>query len=174
MLNVDEYKLLLISSLEKFVTLSRQKEEIEAEVVKLRQFIYATMNMLPENERMKFQAEAAELAAEVAGLTDAVREVLKLATQRKTYFTAAQVRDQLVKTGFDFSQYSSNPLASVNTTVKRFKPSDVETVMIDGVAAYRWIFRFPRFDEPPTREQVFAEIPTKEKAPLSGYYRPKK
>jgi hypothetical protein len=171
------YKQLLVETLEKFVRLSRQREEIEAELIKLRQFAYATMNMLPDAERMKHQAEFADMAAESGGLTDAVREVLKLATQRRVYFTAAQVRDHLVKAGFDFSQYSSNPLASVNTTIKRLKPSDVESTTVDDVAAYRWIFRFPRLDDqPPTREQVLGEtgeIPTREKPPLSGYYKTK-
>jgi hypothetical protein len=41
--------------------------------------------------------------------------------------------------GFDFSSYKSSPLASISTTLKRFKPEDVETAEIDGVAAYRWI-----------------------------------
>jgi hypothetical protein len=151
-----DYRQLLVESLEKFVILSRQKEEIEAEIIKLRQFVYATMNMLPDAERMKYQAEFSGLAAEVAGLTDAVREALKLATQRLTYFTAAQVRDHLVKAGFDFSQYSSNPLASVNTTIRRLKPSDVESTTVDGVAAYRWIFRFPRTDADEERSRKVA------------------
>lgn len=140
------YRELLVEALEKFGILSRQREEIEAEIIKLRQFIYAAVNMLSDSERPYFDSALVELTAENGGLTDAVREALKLATQRKTHFTAAQVRDQLVMAGFDFSQYSSNPLASVNTTIKRLKPSDVESITVDGVAAYCWIFRFPRLD----------------------------
>jgi len=39
---------------------------------------------------------------------------------------------------FDFSGYRSNPLASISTALRRFKPSDVETTEIAGVTAYRW------------------------------------
>ena len=142
-----DYRALLDEALEKYTVLFGQKEAIDAELLKLRQFIYATTNMLPDAERSIYQAELAQLASLAGGLTDAVRESLKLATQRQTYFSAAEVRDHLVKSGFDFSLYSSNPLASVNTTIKRFKSSDVESTVIDGVAAYRWIFRFPRLPD---------------------------
>jgi len=143
MADAIDYQAILVDAFEKFTVLVRKQTELGAEMARLRQFIYATLNMLPEAQRLTFQAELADMAAEIGGLTDAVREALKLATLRGTYFTAAQVRDHLVNAGFDFSGYSSNPLASINTTIKRFK-SSVETTSPDGVAAYRWIFRFPR------------------------------
>ena len=77
----------------------------------------------------------------MGNLTDSVRETLKLATQRDCYWTATEVRDQLKNAGFDFSQYTSNPLSSVNTVLRRFKPSEVETIARDGVMSYRWVSR---------------------------------
>ena len=139
-----DYEQLILDAVDRWESLSQQKEEIATEILKLRQFIYAAMNLLPDEKRIEFQDHFAHMAARFGGLTDAVREVLKLAAQRQTYFTAVEVRDQLIKAGFDFTDYSSNPLASVNTTIKRFKESEVEYKEIGGVAAYRWIVRFPR------------------------------
>jgi hypothetical protein len=118
--------------------LSKQRNEIDSKLFKLRQFIYATVNMLPDTERNVYQAEIAQLAAQMGSLTDSVREILRLAAQRNSYFTAAEVRDQLVKAGFDFSGYTSNPLASVNTILRRLKGSEVEVTKRNGIAAYRW------------------------------------
>jgi hypothetical protein len=72
-----------------------------------------------------------------AGLTEAIRSVLK--KNYRQWLTVTQVRDRLESAGFDFSSYKSSPLASISTTLKRFKAEDVETAEIDGVAAYRWI-----------------------------------
>jgi hypothetical protein len=139
-----DFRKLLDEALQKFAVLFKQRGEIDAELLKLRQFIYATTNMLPEEEKGTFQAGLAELAAQMGGPTEAVREILKFAAQEQTYFAATEVRDHLVKSGFDFSSYNSNPLASVNTILRRFKPGEVETTQRDGAKAYRWILCFPR------------------------------
>jgi hypothetical protein len=136
-----EYRQLLERSLEEFGSLSKEREEIDAKLLNLRHFIYATVNMLPDREKSLYQAELAEFASQMGNLTDSVRETLKLATQRDCYWTATEVRDQLKNAGFDFSQYTSNPLSSVNTVLRRFKPSEVETIARDGVMSYRWVSR---------------------------------
>ena len=137
-------------SLREFGDLSRERDEIDARLMKLRQFIYVTMNMLPDEEKKAYESEFAAVASATGGLTDAIREVLKLATQRQQYFTAAHVRDHLVNAGFDFSRYSSNPLASVSTILRRFKDSEVQSITLNGTSAYRWILRFPRLEEKKT------------------------
>jgi hypothetical protein len=141
-----DYGHILEVALRELSVLSRERDELDARLVSLRQFIYATVNMLPDAKRSAYQAELAMLASEMGSLTDSVREALKLATQRDSYFTVAEVRDHLTKAGFDFTKYTSNPLASVNTVLRRFKPDEVETTMRDGVTAYRWVRRFPRID----------------------------
>ena len=80
--------------------------------------------------------EKVEKIAE-AGLTEAIRSVLK--KNYRQWLTVTKVRDQLKSAGFDFSGYKSSPLASISTTLKRFKSEDVEAAEIDNVAAYRWI-----------------------------------
>jgi hypothetical protein len=155
-----DYRKPLEEALDRYAVLFAQKEALIAELLKLRQFIYATINMLPDNERGVYQAKLTEFSALTGGLTDAVRETLKLAAQRQTYFSASEVRNHLVKSGFDFSRYTSNPLASVNTVLRRFKPGEVETTTIEGVIAYRWIFRFPRLSR---RDQVAIALKRKQK-----------
>jgi hypothetical protein len=67
----------------------------------------------------------------------------KLARPANSFWTATEVRDHLKNSAFDFSQYTSNPLASVNTVLRRFKPSEVEISTRDGVTTYRWVTRVP-------------------------------
>lgn len=139
-----KYRQLMIEGIEKWAFLKQQRSEIDAEMFKQRRFLHATMEMLSDADKKIFQPQLANLEAQFGGLVDAVREVLKMATHSGTHYTTTEVKELLVTAGFDFSQYRSNPLASVNTTIRRFKSFYVERKMIDGVAAYRWIFRFPR------------------------------
>jgi hypothetical protein len=139
-----DYRRVLEGAFQKFAAKFRQREELDADLLKLRQFIHATVNMLPDEDRRDYEAQLEALANQMTGLTEAVRDVLKLASVSGGFVTATQVRDHLLKANFDFSRYSSNPLASVNTTLKRFKEDEVETTQTeDGVAAYRWRERIP-------------------------------
>jgi hypothetical protein len=129
----------LEDSFQKYAAKFRQREELDAELLKLRQLINATANMLPDDEKADYESQLAALAAQMTGLTEAVRDALKLATADGSYATATQIRDHLVKAGFDFTRYSSNPLASVNTALRRFKPEEVEPGQTEsGVTTYRW------------------------------------
>ena len=119
--------------------LTNARDEIGAKLFQLHQFIFVAVKMLPETERQAYQAKLDVLASPVGNLTDSVREILKLAANEGSYLTAAEVRDQLITSGFDFSRYTSNPLSSVNTVLRRFKSNEVETRTRDGVATYRWV-----------------------------------
>jgi hypothetical protein len=142
----QQYRQILEIALRDFKQLSRERDQIDGKLLKLRHFIYATVNMLTDTDRSAYKAELAILGSQVSNLTDSVRDTLKLATQRSSYFTATEVRDHLNNSGFDFSQYSSNPLASVNTVLRRFKPDEVESSTRDGVTAYKWVTRIPVLD----------------------------
>jgi hypothetical protein len=139
----QNYSPILRDALKEYGMLSRERNEIDARLLRLRRFIYATVDMLPEEQRGTYQAELAELPSEMGNLTDSIREALKIALQRNSSLTATEVRDHLKNAGFDFSQYASNPLSSVNTVLKRFKSSEVETGTRDGVATYKWVVRLP-------------------------------
>lgn len=135
-----EYSTILRSSIRKLRSLLQERDEKELEISKVRQFVRATVNMLPDKERQQMERslsiiDSSDMANRM-GLADAVKNVLERAPRQ--WFTVAQVRDVLRDTGFDFSGYTSNPLSSVSTTLNRIKSRDIERAEIDGVNAYRW------------------------------------
>jgi hypothetical protein len=136
----QDYNKVLAESIIKIGKLAGQRDELEIQIGKLRQFIYATLNMLTDEERKTFddavRAVGEMFDAKSASLVEAIRKALQ--DSPKKWFTAAEVRNRVVVTGFDFSLYTSNPLSSVATTLKRLKRQEVETSEIEGVAVYRW------------------------------------
>jgi len=136
----QDYKAVLVNALERLGQLRQNKSAIEVEMENLRRFVSATIHMLPDAERNEFTAWAREAIGRneirELGLTDAIRSILE--QQRKRWFTITQIRNSLNLARFDFSGYTSNPLASISATLKRLAPAEVEATEIDGVAAYRW------------------------------------
>ena len=138
-MNDTDYKALLNDTLRKMMAVREETERLDIEAAKLRQFFFATLNMLPEDDRGTF----IEILREVAegrniregSLKDGIVAILREAAPE--YLTVADVRDRLNESGFDFSHYTANPLASVSTTLKRMKPEEVESTSIEGVTAYR-------------------------------------
>ncbi len=138
----DPHFLTLINgAFEKLEELQNDRETIEAETMKLEQLIAAAANMLPDDART-LVIQRMEMLRELSrfrdvGLTDAIRSVLRQGSG--DWLTATNVRDRLLSLGFDFTAYSTNPLASISTTLRRMKPEEVETTTVDGgVASYRW------------------------------------
>jgi hypothetical protein len=118
-----------------------QRDELDLEIAKSRQLIFAAANMLSDREReMVWNKMALTVAVKVMaemGLTEAIKNVLQKYTGE--WLTVTRTRDRLRDSGFDFSSYKSSPLASISTILKRLPPEDVERSEIDGVRAYRWI-----------------------------------
>jgi hypothetical protein len=145
-MNDTYYQKILNDAVAKLTALAATRDTIEIELIKLRELIHATANMLSDDQQRSGYLAVLNTAmlrdgVRDASLVEAIRRVLQDA--RGKFLTATDVRDQLKTYGFDFSEYASNPLASISTTLRRFKQQDVLTKDIDGVAAYRWIFRFP-------------------------------
>lgn len=138
-MNDTDYKAVLNDTLRKMVKVREETERLEIDAARLRQFFFATLNMLPEEDRGKYMEvfrQAAEgLDVREGSLKDAILAILREAAPK--YLTVADVRDRLNKSGFDFSHYMANPLASVSTTLRRMKPEEVEPTSIEGVTAYR-------------------------------------
>ncbi len=138
-MDTPDYLALVTGALQKVQELQEQRESLDAEIMKLEQFISATANLLSDDHR-DMAMKAMELNQDLqrvrdSGLTNAVRTVLATA---KDWLTVAQVRDRLIALGFNFSLYSTNPLASVSTTLRRMKSEEVETRNTpDGATAYR-------------------------------------
>ena len=136
-----DYFKLVSKEFAKLVKLRRQRDDLDAEIAKSKQFIAAAANMLVDSQR-EFVLKNMALADEVeriaeVGLTEAIKSVLK--KNYRKWLTVTQVRDELKAARFDFSAYKSNPLASIATTLKRLRPEEVESTNVDGgVAVYRW------------------------------------
>ncbi|MGA2370429.1 MAG: hypothetical protein ABSG11_07155 [Candidatus Korobacteraceae bacterium] len=133
-----DYKQLLY---EKFLELGEKikaRDALEFEIAKLNQFVRATLRMLPEKEQEEFEQYLNELDIRSGGLTDAIKRALQ-AAPKDAWITGPALRQRLIEAGFDFSQYTSNPLASIYSVAKRFKPTEVKTEMIEGIRSFRWV-----------------------------------
>jgi hypothetical protein len=134
-----QYRKILLKEIQKLRSLIQRRDDTELDISKTRQFVRATVNMLPDDERQKMERLLVYVdnsdSGKRAGLADAIRSVLEHSAKR--WFTVAQVRDALRDSGFDFSGYTSNPLSSVSTTLKRLKSPNIESTEIDDVTAYR-------------------------------------
>lgn len=150
-MNDSYYLKILVAELEKLVTLMKQRGVIEVESAKCEEFISATINMLSEEKRAEFRMtlDAVKEAGKDrdGNLTHAIRRVLQRATEP---LTVRDIRERLKNSGFDFSSYTSSPLASISTTLRRMKVEDLEATEVEGITAYRWkgIRRFPRMPKP--------------------------
>ncbi|MGA9390523.1 MAG: hypothetical protein WBV69_08770 [Candidatus Sulfotelmatobacter sp.] len=91
------------------------------EIAKLRQFVYATLNMVPNERRAAWQnnidISVGRSLANATSLAESIRRVIKEAP--RSTFTAKTIRRDLIQRGFDFSKYKSNPLSSISTTLRR-------------------------------------------------------
>jgi hypothetical protein len=117
----SEYTVIVGEALERFRLLSQQREEIDVELSKLRQFLYAALNMVPDDEREKLEREVTtaieKATASVASLAASIRKIFE--ENSNTGYSVGGVRSKLLEVGFDFSSYKSNPLSSISTTLRR-------------------------------------------------------
>lgn len=131
-----DYKAVLLQAIIEFRELLKRRQELELKLAQKEQFVRATMYQLPDEDRARFEDLLDTIAAGSAGLSASIRAILS-GNPRK-WHTATQVRDALKKSGFDFGNYASNPLASVHSALKRLKTEDAEMTTVDGVMAWRW------------------------------------
>ena len=69
-------------------------------------------------------------------LSECCRDILR---EKRDWVSPVQVREALFAAGFDFSNYTSNPLSSIHTTLKRLTADEVESEMRTEGQVYRWI-----------------------------------
>lgn len=139
-MDTPNYLALVRNAFEKIDELQTRRESLDAEIMKLEQFISATANFLPDDQRElimdRLQSGQDLQRVRDSGLTESVRTVL---AKEADWMTTTQVRDKLIALGFDFSLYTSNALASVSTTLRRLKPEEVQSKSnADGVTVFRW------------------------------------
>lgn len=131
-----DYKILLENIFQKAEQLLQVRDATEIEIAKLNQLFCATLNMVPDDQRLVFKNRMVEIGAiKDSGLNEGIRNVLLAADG---WMTCTMVRDMLLKIGFNFSSYGSNPLPSICTALRRWKAEEVESGKVNGVNAYRW------------------------------------
>jgi hypothetical protein len=142
-----DYNQLLEGIFSRMTQIMRERSDLDAETAKLTQLLHATANMLPDDQRNaileKWTAFFQTQLHRETSLIDSVRKVMQ--EGGREWLTVSKVRDRLITSGFDFSEYVSNPLASVSATLIRLKDKgELEPTTVEGVAAYRWDQRAAR------------------------------
>jgi len=168
---MDEYLRIFQDHLTKLRRLALQQLETRNEIEKVIHMLSATYSMLSENDQKAvsdaFKTVVRLTEGQERGLTEAIKSVLQ--SNPKGWFNAIEVRDQLQESGFDFSGYTSNPLSSVHSVLKRFKQTEVKTrIGIDASKEYQWIMRFPRL----SKRRPMYSIPRNIAVPPPGYESP--
>ncbi|HXZ34306.1 MAG TPA: hypothetical protein VEH30_18680 [Terriglobales bacterium] len=122
------------SLVNRMTALTRQRDEIGAEITKLKELMLATFPLIPADKQNVFQKEIEEIEAEIGNLTEAIR--LVFSAHKGEWLTPPQVRDFLNEMGYDLTKYRANPLASIGTTLRRMVPP-LETKTEEGQTFYR-------------------------------------
>jgi hypothetical protein len=132
-----DYTKIADEHLAKLTSLREQKEQIEQDIKATTEMIRAAVNMMPEDDKAKYARDLQQVQLKEIGLTGAIRSLLQ--QNSRVFLAPLEIRDILQQKGFDFSAYTSNPLISIHSILKRFKPSEVEKKLyMDGVTGYRW------------------------------------
>lgn len=116
----DNYRRLIADSKRKLSELRERRDEIDVEMGKLRMLIFATANMLPDEERDEaIEGVGEETLSRRVGLTAAIDLALERADD---WQTPKQVREALEQSGYDLDDYG-NAMASIHTVLKRLVTS---------------------------------------------------
>lgn len=147
----NNYKAILNQALAEYAELDEKRRKLDAEMKRKYQFIVVTLNLLDDADKADFENRIKNVRSQVEGLSAAVRRILKDSPGK--WYTATSMRDELVESGFDFTGYTSNPLASVHAVMKRLKPDEFTTGLVDGVMAWRW-FETEQVPDAPHRRRL--------------------
>jgi hypothetical protein len=116
------------------LTLYTTAQEVPTELMKK-----TTMSMAEAMRKAKSFLDVSDV--QVAGpevrktLSECCRDILR---QKQDWMSPVEVREALLAAGFDFSNYTSNPLSSIHTTLKRMVPEELLTETRADGQAYCW------------------------------------
>jgi hypothetical protein len=131
---------ILEKALFKLGKLIDERDRMELEIGKLQQFLTATHNLLSDDAQKKFESKWQPVADKLNILGKSLKEAVlrALLSASPDWQSSTDVRDRLQAMGFDFSSYSSSPLASVSTTLRRLKEAnEVQFKNLEGIGLYR-------------------------------------
>ena len=139
---MTQYVAIFHDHLRKLIALRKEQDRIKSQMDSVAEMVRASFANMTEEERTKSN-EAFVMARDLfiqqeLGLTDSIRTILQSNTGE--WFSAVKVRDRLKASNFDFSGYTSDPLASIHAVLKRFKRAEVKVrKSAAGIREYRWI-----------------------------------
>lgn len=111
-------------------------EEAKRQMLRLDALILAMEKMLPPEQRTQGKLLLVQLEHRPPGLSMGIR--LCLSDPRHGWLTPVDIRNYLFEIRFGLENYTSNPLTSIHTTLKRMVPEEVEVKELpSGGKAYR-------------------------------------
>lgn len=117
----SHYEQIIRESLRRFRELHNQREQADIELIKLKQFLYATLEMVDADRRSKWEENINGIVSsalpKTAPLAESIRKVFQ--ENPNMVYSVGSIREKLTERGFDFSRYKSNPLSSISTTLRR-------------------------------------------------------
>ena len=118
--------------------LMQKRENIDRQIAAHQQMLAALLKLKQATVGLSAQ-DLMQGTLPSEGLAEQCRRVLRLAQGYP--LTPLQVKGELEKMGFDFSQYRSNPLSSIHTTLRRIADGqEFQQIMVLGQgAAYKWV-----------------------------------
>jgi hypothetical protein len=129
--------------MERRAKLTRQRDEAEVELTKMKQLIQSVFAMLSEDQQKANQQAIDDMEAESGGIQDAIK--LVFSKHQGDWLTVSNVRDYLIDIGFDFRRYKANPLASIGTTLKRMADTNYVESKPSGSGAMIYVRHDPLY-----------------------------
>lgn len=127
----ETYKKALEAAQKELAQATQLQKETQRRIMKLRQTIFSLTMLLT-----KEAADHIVKSVEEIGLTDAIREILRIGEKP---LSPIEVRKALEELGYDLSKYT-NPLASIHTILKRLVKKGQATIVGRGrEKRYAWI-----------------------------------
>ncbi len=139
---IPDYREQIKHHLVRFAQLTAERTRIDEELTKLRHLLRSLANMLSGDDRKETMDALEVLLGPQMGLTDAIRNTLRQFAG--IWMSPIEIRDKLRDFCFDFDSYTSNPLASIHSVLKRFPPEQVETRTVEGGTEYRLVVSPPK------------------------------
>jgi hypothetical protein len=109
-----------------------RRDKLDLQITNLKTLAVATYDLMDGKEKVAYSEALKELHKSDQSLTEEIRRVLILGVP----VTPTEIRDHLVRSGYNFSRYQSNPLVSIHSTLNRLKDELDIVTREDGTKAY--------------------------------------
>jgi hypothetical protein len=133
---MTEYGKSFSDQLLKIAELTQRKQELDDQIDKRKALAVATFELMDEKEKAAYSEALEQINRSDQSLTHEIRRALTRAGSH--YLTPIQIRGQLESSGYDFSEYKSNPLVSIHSTLNRMKHELEVATLEEGTKGYRF------------------------------------